>query len=51
MHTLGAQQDLLLLRILVDVLPLGIELQARASDAWLVAPTATVALRMSHGGE
>lgn len=43
-HALGAQQDFLLLRILVHVLPLGVQLQAGASDARLVAPTATVAL-------
>lgn len=50
MHTLWTQQDFLLLRILINVLPLGIQFQARASDAWLVAPTATVALRRSHSG-
>lgn len=46
-HALGTQQDFLLLRILVNVLPLCVELQARASDAWLVAPAATVALRVT----
>lgn len=47
MHTLGTQQDFLLLRILVDVLPLGVQLQAGASDTWLVAPATTVTLRTS----
>lgn len=51
MHTLRTQQDFLLLRILVNVLPLSIQLQARASDTWLVAPTATVALQRSNSGD
>lgn len=48
MHALWTQQDFLLLRILVHVLPLCIQLQARAPDARLVTATTTVALR---GGE
>lgn len=51
MHTLWTQQDFLLLRILINVLPLGIQLQARASDTRLVATTTTVALFRSHSGE
>lgn len=43
-HPLGTEQDLLFLRILVDVLPLGIELQTRATDAGLVSPATSVAL-------
>lgn len=50
-HALGAQQDLLLLGVLVDVLPLGVQLQARAPDAGLVAATATVALDGTTEGE
>ena len=48
---LGAQQDLLLLRVLVDVSPLRVQLQARAADAGLIAPTAAVALRASREGQ
>lgn len=44
MHPLGAEQDLLFLRILIDMLPLGIELQTRATDAGLVSPAPSVAL-------
>lgn len=41
---LWTQQDFLFLRILVDVFPLGKELQAGAANARLVASTATVTL-------
>ncbi len=51
MHTLGTQQNFLLLWILVNMLPLCVQLQSRASDTWLVAPTATVALHKSDNGK
>lgn len=44
MHTLWAEQDLLLLRVLIHMLPLGVELQACAPDHWLVTPAAAVTL-------
>lgn len=44
MHALWAQQDFLLLGILVYMLPLCVQLQTGASDAWLVSPTSTVTL-------
>ena len=44
MHALRVQQDLLLLGVLVDVLPLRVQLQAGASDARLVAPATPVTL-------
>lgn len=43
-HTFGAKENLLLLRVFVHVLPLGVQLQARAPDTRLVAPAASMTL-------
>lgn len=43
-HTLRVEQDLLLLRVLIHVLPLGVQLQACPTDDGLVTPTASMTL-------
>ncbi len=46
MHTFRAEEDLLLLWVFVHVLPLSIQLQARATDTWLVPATASMTLEI-----
>lgn len=44
--TFRAEENLLLLGVFIYVLPLSIQLQARATDTWLVSATASMTLEM-----